>query len=273
MKLFPKFRPLALISFFGIACLTVSFGQTTEVVFFETFGSTSPSGNNIGLYSQYGDNRGNVEASSYRIWFGDTVTNLGTGIQNPFFGFYSSDSSWDGIDGASGGNLLRFSEFSSTSSTTTQWYQFNAIPLTDHVGDSLAIEFLFRGLSPGAFPDVSDYFTLSISWDSVTFTEVELSFFNGIREGSGASDAWKSVVGTAQTMKASQCGFESLPIRPQPARFRRCFRRSEINCIRGRSARACHLCSDFRRTGFDRRAGHPPPPDGGRMILVGVISE
>lgn len=176
------------------ACLLGVTHASATVVFFETFGDNLTNTTSIGDYASNGDNGATVTATSERLLVGTSTpqTNGSTGIRY-VSSTQRSNNSNRGAAGASGGNLLQFSSESS-GYISSQWYQFDAIPLAGHVGDSLEISLLFRP-NDASLSDLGDYFTLSVSWDNATFTEVDLTFANG----NHATDfnSWKTVVGSA----------------------------------------------------------------------------
>jgi hypothetical protein len=178
-------------------CITASSKAT--VVFNETFGTTSPGANTTGLYSAFGANRSVIMASSFRLFSGsDTPSvNGSTGIRLPSSSQRSTNAI-DGVTGASGLNGLRFSP-ENAGSITSQWYQFNAIPLTGHIGDQLEVAFLFRPITVLTFSTPSDFFSLSVSWDGTTFNDIGLTFTNG---NNTTLDSWKTVTGSALTIQS-----------------------------------------------------------------------
>jgi hypothetical protein len=123
--------------------------------------------------------------------------NGATGIRLPS-SIQRSTNALDGVAGASGLNALRFSP-ENAGTITTQWYQFNSIPLTGHIGEQLNISLLFRPLSVLTFTESSDFFSVSVSWDGITFDNVDLAFTDG---NNTTFDSWKSVTGTGMEIQS-----------------------------------------------------------------------
>ncbi len=162
-----------------------------EPLFVETFGNTGLGASDTGLFQFYGDNRSAFGASGYSEHEGSEPVPAGTiGIRR-LSASLRSDNALDGVQGASGGYVLRFAAENAGSEVVSQWYQFNQIPLIGTVGDLLELDFLFRGsTAPAGLDEPNDFFDLSVSWDGDVFSSVSMDFSDGYNSG---LTKWKSV--------------------------------------------------------------------------------